>query len=53
MENFDFLLNLFDTVDDDSSGDVDEDEICKDLLRVGMEVLKEGLQAMIAVVDDR
>jgi len=51
VAGLDFLLNLFDIIDD-GSDDVDEDELYKALLGAGIKVTKEGLQAMIAVVDE-
>lgn len=47
----DFFMNLFDFTDSDGSGVIDESELYVVLDSAGISVTKEGLAAMIAVVD--
>ena len=47
-----FFQNLFHVADTDGSGDVDEDELFKVLDDAGMKLTKEGLDALVASVDE-
>jgi len=48
----DFFVEIFDKADADGSGDVDADELLEELKEAGMNVTKEGVEAMIAHVDE-
>jgi Kef-type K+ transport system membrane component KefB len=51
VADLDFFMDVFDKADADGSGDVDGEELLAELLEAGMNVNKEGVDAMIAHVD--
>jgi Kef-type K+ transport system membrane component KefB len=52
VADLDFFVEIFDKADADGSGDVDADELLEELKEAGMNVTKEGVEAMIAHVDE-
>ena len=47
-----FFMNIFNRIDTDGGGTVDEDELYIALKSSGIEVARDGLKQMIAVVDE-
>jgi len=47
----DFLIDFFEEVDTDDSGNIDIDELFNVLVKAGMRITKEGLNAIITQVD--
>merc|ERR1711884_625010 len=47
-----YYLNLFDEIDADGGGTVDEDELYDALKKAGVNITREGLSDMIAMVDE-
>lgn len=52
VADLNFFLDLFDRADADRSGHVDSDELFDVLKEAGFNVTKEGIEAMIAHVDE-
>ena len=52
IANLEFFLDLFEKADSDGSGDIDSDELFEVLQQAGMNVTKEGIEAMITHVDE-
>ena len=50
--DLEFFMDLFNMADADDSGNVDGDELLQVLLKAGMNVTKDGIEAMIAHVDE-
>ena len=50
--DLEFFMDIFNKIDADGGGTVDEDELFNALKSAGMEVTRDGLKQMIAVVDE-
>jgi Kef-type K+ transport system membrane component KefB/Ca2+-binding EF-hand superfamily protein len=48
---FDFLMNMFEVADVDESGELDGDEFCRALQNGGINLSREGLTALVSIVD--
>jgi len=47
-----FFMDIFDKIDIDGGGTADEDELYRALKNVGVNITKDGLSAMMAMVDE-
>jgi Kef-type K+ transport system membrane component KefB len=50
--SFEFLMSIFEIADVDESGTLDADELCEALQKAGINLSREGLDALITVVDE-